>query len=1610
MMTQIDEKKPNSSLFTGHAINDEVVVPGAYYLQVALSAQQSDASAIYRLDCHLPVFETNLDEAHGFSTLVNQECSQTTVVYKGQSVATIKQKKLSSDEHAKLHNMPMRTDLPLISKSCSKEYQRLHETGNQFSDAYRKLENMRKLENISQFSINAKNSQFLHVLDACFHSVLVANCSDKTSPFVLLNIEECQLIGNLDNDLTVQVECKQHSINTLLADLTVASQDGKTVFWAKGIRFCALTQNAERTALVQGNFTLAQVEEVSSFLSANFNLPYEIKTEGYIDWRYALGNFENNQQAYDHRFIIIRPKDMLEPQPLASTSEQAFDTKFLPNGIQLAQINEYETDYLYREIFVDRCYGRHGIAIENGDTVLDIGANIGMFSLYALNQAENVKIYAFEPSPKVADCLRANLRNRGDVTVVNSGVAEKSGEAEFSFYPKTSVFSSFFSAAEDDQKILREVISNQVRKMVTSNDSELIHELTEAMLKDRLEAKNITCPLINLSQFIREKDIQRIGLLKIDAEKAELGILRSLSKEDFSIIRQICLEVHDAIGDKLEESLSILKQHGFHVHVEEEVDLSNTGLYTVTATRKKNIKASTIASRNYGMRLATDELKKALLNHTAHQSQPLYLMFTSSNEPSEQVIIQDVKNELLPCLDKIPNTQITWCDEWGIDKQELFNSNLADDIDVPFSSKWYGFLSKEVYRALICKDKTPHKLIVVDADNTLWKGVVGENGVKGIEITKLHLAFQAFLIEQHSNGVMLALCSKNVESDIAQVFDEREEMLLKPHHFIDMKANWQKKSINIHRIAESLSISLDSVVFVDDNQAELAEVTGTFPQVLVLQFKHEKNHLAKMMNHWAFTTSHITEDDKQRSTRYLENQRREAQLAKSQSFDDFLSSLGLEINVAPLNAENITRVAQLTQRTNQFNATKHTYDPSSLHKLLLSNTVKCITITARDKFGDYGLVGAAFISVASDNATLENIVLSCRALGRGIEERFLSKIGTFLKNLSVQKLTLKWKELERNQPLQDFYTALAKEITCVDDTYYSALSVDTVANLKHLTREKAPKSAASTSKSAGLSLKFIDQCYCSIEDDDALVSQVWPEHNSDGVHLNKADALEIKVARIWYKVLGKDIVDKNADFFEIGGSSLRLIRVLSLIHQAFLVKLSLFEAFEHKRTIAQQAAFIRAKQAIQNTIDKKEPTRRVNSAKELTENQLGIYFSQLLNSSSSAYNVPMTLEIDKSSNPQLIKRALVNLGDKHPILKLAYKQVGRNTEISQLKDWFEFSVEDVSQGSADDIHKRIQLLASKAIRLSGPLLKCHVLEKEDAYIVVFVLHHLACDLASMEIFLTDFIAELSGKSSQTTLKEYPSIIQETDDSSAAFWKKAIQDFAVLDLPVSVRSSHQLLSGDGFTQILTNEQSQFIESQIGESGVSRFVYLFGLYCRFLQDLTATSDFLVATPVCLRETHQTQQIGNFVNLLPIRVSPDFAKASWPKIVENQILQALEHKSYPFGRIIRDSGVKTDTGRAPLAQTTFAFHDPAIVPEIGAWFGDGCSASTEIDGKHVKLYGHIQQMGQTDIAVEMFRVNGRYALNVKYDTNLLCSNYARKFLINFINFMSNHPIGEH
>jgi FkbH-like protein len=326
-------------------------------------------------------------------------------------------------------------------------------------------------------------------------------------------------------------------------------------------------------------------------------------------------------------------------------------------------------------------------------------------------------------------------------------------------------------------------------------------------------------------------------------------------------------------------------------------------------------------------------------------------------------------------------------------------------------------------RALVGLNK---KCLVVDLDNTLWGGILGDDGIDALEIEEgdhgdAYAKFQQSVAALGRQGIILAICSKNDDANVRQCFMQRG-MPLTLDDFSIVVANWEPKDRNIRHIVQTLNIGDDSVVFADDSAFETGLVAKHLPHIKVLHLNGDPaSYVETLLRQGLFDRLSVTAEDLSRNKLYATEEKRKVLSASFTSMDDYLHDLNLRIQVFPVTPREVHRVAQLTQRTNQFNLTTMRLSESELSARISDPDTVNLAIEVQDRFGSYGIVGAVFGKRAANSLTIENFVLSCRVFSRGIERFVLSEVLEMARTMQCAQLAGHFLASAKNQNFADFY-------------------------------------------------------------------------------------------------------------------------------------------------------------------------------------------------------------------------------------------------------------------------------------------------------------------------------------------------------------------------------------------------------------------------------------------------------------------------------------------------------------------------------------------------------------------------------------------------------------
>ncbi len=314
----------------------------------------------------------------------------------------------------------------------------------------------------------------------------------------------------------------------------------------------------------------------------------------------------------------------------------------------------------------------------------------------------------------------------------------------------------------------------------------------------------------------------------------------------------------------------------------------------------------------------------------------------------------------------------------------------------PVSKKMFTVIANEFAKMARILFGGAKKCLVVDLDNTLWGGILGEDGPDNIDIGPEYpgnafRAFQEALLGLKNRGILLAIASKNNVSDVEEAFETNKHMVLKLSDFSDKQIHWREKSYSLLEISKNLNIGLEHMVFIDDNPVECEQVKDSLPTVEVIRFpSHPEKYASLLFGDGFFDALEESSEDAHRTALYRQRADAESLRDSVPNVDDFYRKLQMEILFENVGDKSIRRTAQLTQKTNQMNATTHRYSEAMIESMMGDRNWFLYNVSVKDKFGDNGIVGLSFANIRDDALVIDTFLLSCRVIGRTVESAMLA--------------------------------------------------------------------------------------------------------------------------------------------------------------------------------------------------------------------------------------------------------------------------------------------------------------------------------------------------------------------------------------------------------------------------------------------------------------------------------------------------------------------------------------------------------------------------------------------------------------------------------------------
>jgi FkbH-like protein len=570
---------------------------------------------------------------------------------------------------------------------------------------------------------------------------------------------------------------------------------------------------------------------------------------------------------------------------------------------------------------------------------------------------------------------------------------------------------------------------------------------------------------------------------------------------------------------------------------------------------------------------------------------------SSATNLSDRRLCREMEDRIATTLSEIPGVHVVTSADLldAYPAGEIFDPHGDRLAHIPYKPAFYTALGTMIARRIYALRNAPYKVVAFDADQTLWSGVCGEDGPLGVGIDPSRQAIQEFLVQQHDAGMILCLCSKNSDEDVAAVFDRRPEMVLRRDQIVGWRVNWSPKSENLRSLSHELQLGLESFVFLDDDPVACADVQANCPEVLTFVLPQNAERIAPFLRMiWAFDHLRVTKEAADRTAFYRSSAERNEFRTESLTLKEFIAGLGLKVSFAPLAANNLARASELTQRTNQFNATTSRRSEAAMQMLDRPQGSKCLVVHVKDRFGDYGVVGAMIFAEGSDALEVDTFLLSCRALGRGVEHRMLAQLGEIARRAGLATVDVPFRPSPKNQPALDFLESVGSDWKCaLNDGLMFRIPAERAAAMRYdppVTEpigdftggraDAAPPAAVDARARAALLASIATE----LSDVGQIAASITPEPRArpdlDVPYVAPGTAWERVLAGMFGNALGVGRVGINDDFFHLGGDSLRATMLIFELRDAFHVEIPMAILFDAEFTVAEVARTVAGHQKL----------------------------------------------------------------------------------------------------------------------------------------------------------------------------------------------------------------------------------------------------------------------------------------------------------------------------------------------------------------------------------------------------------------------------------------------
>jgi amino acid adenylation domain-containing protein/FkbH-like protein len=874
-----------------------------------------------------------------------------------------------------------------------------------------------------------------------------------------------------------------------------------------------------------------------------------------------------------------------------------------------------------------------------------------------------------------------------------------------------------------------------------------------------------------------------------------------------------------------------------------------------------------------------------------------------------------------------------------------------------------------------------HKAIVVDCDYTLWDGACSEMAVEELRVDAERLRFQRVLLDQVQAGVLLCLCSRNDEADVLRVLDQHPDMLIRAESVAAMRVNHLPKSQNLASVAAELNLSPDDFIFIDDDPRECAEVGHAQSQVLWLQFPRETAALAHWIDHlWVLDGVERSVESRTRAQFYARNEQRTSFAARCGTLRAILSESRFAWQVREASAEDIERVAELTRRTNQFNLDKHPLTHAQLTDWRDRPGARIWIVSASDSFGEYGTVGAALTRTDGATRRIEQFVLSCRAMHRGVEYALLRGVAEWAADQGDAALYLAFRPNPKNRPASLFVDDLARLEGVTRDEQGCLIPLDGIgarldllqAELldKPFTRRSETETASAPSEQhprpqATQAHDVLRALAAELPDMSAIRRVMRKRERGRDVRVEYLPP-RTGMQRLLAEVVGEHLHVQDPgiqdDLFALGLDSLRALQIASnLTGRGLAVRID--DVFEHPtiESLAQwcestgqaTAAADPVRDApfrdLDDVVAASLRAEGIDDAYPLSSTQVGMVFHADRDVESPLYQVIDSFKLRGPFDDALFRRVLAYIVSRHPALRTSFELARFQLPMQLVHRHLEISLEVVDLRGLPSAAQETQLtdwLAQEPMRRFDitvpPLVKYTVhLFDDGVFQVTLTQHHAILDGWSLNSLvkelLTTYAALLAGRALPAPVAPVPSFADfirreqaaTAADEQRAFWRRTLDGMQASEVPrwTGRAASPAILAEASYVSIpLSLSRGLFETARLASLPIKSV--LLAAHVRAVMYMTGNVDVVTGLLVNGRpEGEQSDRsLGLFVNSIPLRMR--VTGGSWLDLIR----QVFEHerelqpyRMFPLRELQRMSAV------APLFEYLFTYTHFHVLDDV-------------------------------------------------------------------------------